>query len=580
MPSHSIRASAFVLLGLSPLLAQAPPDVVQKVAAAEKDSRVMEHLDHLTNRIGPRLTGSERLTTACEWARDQFKAFGIENARLEEWGTFEVGFDRGRHRGTLKTAGGTREVTFGTDAWTPGTEGLREGSVVVAPVDEAGLGDFRKRVKGAWVVRPKKCRVWKSVTEICAEAGALGTIENASVGAAFAGKLAPKLILTGGNHHTKWDKLPKLVRVNLLASDFEDILDRTEKGEAVTLALDVQNRFKQGPIKLYNVLADIPGTEKPDEIVIVGGHIDSWDGATGTTDNGTGVATTLEAARLLMAAGAKPRRTIRFMLWSGEEQGLLGSKAWIKNHPDELDRISAVLVHDGGTNYVAGINTTAAMLPAMKTAFKPVIELLGQTMEDSVVQNRGRESRPSEDENPVLKFTINQATHLPYPIGSDHDSFLARGVPGFFWRQSGRANYTYTHHTQHDTYDAAIPEYQRHSSKVIALGALGIANLDEKLPRSKDMIRQGGFMPRRRLLGVQFESDENLTIEGFTDESRAEKAGMKTGDKVIKIDGVAVSDRNQASELLAGGLKKKITFLRDKKEQEVTIEFPAPESRP
>ena len=133
---------------------------------------------------------------------------------------------------------------------------------------------------------------------------------------------------------------------------------------------------------MYNVIADIPGTEKPDEIVIVGGHIDSWDGATGTTDNGTGVATTLEAARLLMAAGAKPRRTIRFMLWSGEEQGLLGSVAWIKDHAAELDNISAVLVHDGGTNYVSGIQATAAMLPAMKIAFKPVIEMLGQKLED------------------------------------------------------------------------------------------------------------------------------------------------------------------------------------------------------
>ena len=113
------------------------------------------------------------------------------------------------------------------------------------------------------------------------------------------------------------------------------------------------------------MIADIPGTEKPDEIVIVGGHIDSWDGATGTTDNGTGVATTLEAARLLMAAGAKPRRTIRFMLWSGRGAGAprLG-RLDQRSTRTSSTKISAVLVHDGGTNYVSGIQATAAMLPA------------------------------------------------------------------------------------------------------------------------------------------------------------------------------------------------------------------------
>ena len=109
--------------------------------------------------------------------------------------------------------------------------------------------------------------------------------------------------------------------------------------------------------------------------MIVGGHIDSWDGATGATDNGTGVATTLEAARILMKAGVKPRRTIRFMLWSGEEQGLLGSAAYVKAHKDLMPKISAVLVHDGGTNYLSGIGATEAMLSDFEQVFAPVKEL-------------------------------------------------------------------------------------------------------------------------------------------------------------------------------------------------------------
>ena len=175
--------------------------------------------------------------------------------------------------------------------------------------------------------------------------------------------------------------------MTLLRKQFDEIAGWLKDGKAVTLEFDIRNYFKKGPIKLYNVIADIPGTEKPDEYVIVGGHIDSWDGATGATDNGTGVSTTLEAARILMKAGVKPKRTIRFMLWSGEEQGLLGSAAYVKAHKDLMPKISAVLVHDGGTNYLSGIGATEAMLSDFEQVFAPVKEL------DPRLPVRGAEGR-------------------------------------------------------------------------------------------------------------------------------------------------------------------------------------------
>jgi membrane-associated protease RseP (regulator of RpoE activity) len=182
-----------------------------------------------------------------------------------------------------------------------------------------------------------------------------------------------------------------------------------------------------------------------------------------------------------------------------------------------------------------------------------------------------------------MKFMFAQVQSLPRGIGSDHDSFLRVGVPGFFWRQAGRANYTHTHHTQHDTYDAAIPEYQKHSAKVIALGALGIANLPEKLPRSKDMISSGGGRgPARRRLGIDIVEDD-LTILGFAEGSRAERAGMKAGDKIVKIDGNAVKNRQEMSDALsAGSGKKVIVYVRNNKEQQATIDFDEgrPSSRP
>src|SRR5205807_3476071 len=125
---------------------------------------------------------------------------------------------------------------------------------------------------------------------------------------------------------------------------------------------------------ICNVVADIPGTEKPDEYVIVSGHLDSWNGpgSQGAMDNGVGTSVALETARILMKSGAKPKRTIRFILWTGEEQGLLGSSAYVKVHPELLPKVSAILVDDGGTNYEGGMDAIAAMEPMLSQAQAPM----------------------------------------------------------------------------------------------------------------------------------------------------------------------------------------------------------------
>jgi len=268
------------------------------------------------------------------------------------------------------------------------------------------------------------------------------------------------LILTGGNYRVDWDNLPTIPRISLQKKQFDEIKELVESGEEVKLIFDIRNHFRKGPIPLYNVIADIPGTEKPDEYVVVGGHLDSWDGATGATDNAAGCATTMEAARLLMAAGVKPKRTIRFMLWSGEEQGLLGSRAYVEQNPEEVQRISTVFVHDGGTNYVAGIRCTADMKEDFKQVFAPVMDM-----------------------NENAPFEVGSVETMRPRGGSDHVPFIRAGVPGFFWMQSGRATYRTTHHTQFDTYESIVPEYQKHSSIVIAVGSLGVANLDHLISR-------------------------------------------------------------------------------------------------
>ena len=530
-----MKALLFLLLLAAPQ-ADAVLDSIQK--EGQDHNQVMEHLDHLTNRIGPRLTGSTNLTRACEWAKGQFEAWGLQ-ARLEEWGTFAVGFDRGPWSARMIEPE-EKELTIGFNSWSAGTAGPVTGPAVLAPATEEELKEAKDRLRGAWVITsgrgPEK---YQAAFD---EAGVAGIIRSAP----------GELILTGGSPRIDWEKLPKRVTVTMLASQHKNIVQLLKDGKKVTLTLELRNTFVQGPIHLYNVIADLPGTEKPDELVIFGGHIDSWDGATGATDNGTGVATTLEAARLLAKAGAKPKRTIRFMLWSGEEQGLLGSRAWIKAHSDVLPKISAVIVHDGGTNYVSGILATEAIYPIFEKALAPLTGLGGE-----------------------LKFQIKKVKGLPRGIGSDHDSFLAQGVPGFFWSQQKTAtagqNYNHEHHTQHDTYSAAVPEFQKHTSTVVAIAAWQLANLDGLLPRENLTAAPSapGAGGPRRLLGVQ--TDEDLVIEAVSGGSAAEKAGLKEGDRIVSLAGKPVSDLEKLREVIRSAPRETTVVVRRNGKD---VEFP------
>ena len=541
-----MRAPRFLpalLLLATPAFATDKADVERLLSAAREESRAMEHLDYLVNRIGPRLTSSDGLTTACEWTRDRFKSFGIDDARLEKWGEFPVGFNRGPASGRMVEPG-VKELTFGTNSWTAGTRGLVRGPAILAPENAEELEKVKGKLSGAYVLNVSGARGF---------GGAGGEFRKALAAAyeeaKVAGVIRPvrgDLILTDGDFRADADKLPTVPSINLLKDQFDEILAVVKEGKPATLEFDIRNYFKRGPIPLYNVIADIVGTQFPDEYVIVGGHIDSWDGATGTTDNGTGCATTLEAARLLMKSGVKPRRTIRFMLWSGEEQGLLGSRAYVKAHPELMPKISAVLVHDGGTNFLSGIGATKAMKADMDIAMAPVVGL-----------------------DPSYPFAVREVAGL-MGGGSDHASFLTGGAPGFFWNQAGKAVYRRTHHTQNDTYDAAVPEYQRHSSLVAALGALGIANLDHILSR-ENMFAPGGMARRRSEVQL-----EEMKVVEVVEGGVAAKAGLMTGDVITKVGDKAVSSSNEFAAALQGGEPtRKVTVMREGKEVVLTMTFPA-----
>jgi Zn-dependent M28 family amino/carboxypeptidase len=275
-------------------------------------------------------------------------------------------------------------------------------------------------------------------------------------------------VITSGNFRNKtWENHPTDRSVTIRKSDMEAVKAQMDAGKPVTLEFNLDQKWRKGPIVLNNVVAEIKGVEKPDEVVIISGHIDSWDGpgSVGASDNGTGTITAMEAARLIMKSGAKPKRTIRFVLWSGEEQGIYGSRAYVAKHQGELDKISAVFVDDGGSNYIGGYNGGANMRNMMESAFAPVASAYSD-----------------------LPMRFTERTNPRTQIGSDQDSFNAVGVPGFFTLETGTEkygtqDYNFIHHTQHDTLKYVIPKYMEQSSVAHAVTGLSIANAETMLPR-------------------------------------------------------------------------------------------------
>jgi hypothetical protein len=261
------------------------------------------------------------------------------------------------------------------------------------------------------------------------------------------------------------------VAITVRRSDFEAMQELLAAGnDPVEVEVDLDHRFSAGPITLSNTVAEIRGTEWPEQVVILSAHLDSWDGpgSMGTQDNGTGSSVMLEAARILMAAGAQPKRTIRFCLWTGEEQGLLGSKGYVDALSDEdLAGISAAFVDDGGTNYQGGLVCIEAMQSMLETALAPAVEAFPEFDVLNVVRDA-----------------------MPRGGSSDHASFNRKGVPGFFWIEKGMGgredkSYGFIHHTQHDTPRYAVEEYLVQSATTSAVTAYNLAMADELLPREE-----------------------------------------------------------------------------------------------
>lgn len=498
--------------------------VLRILDEGKNHNHVMDHLTYLTQKIGARLTGSTNARKANEFCRDQYTAWGLSNVQLDQWGTIGMGFDRGPSSGKLllrrepKNDDGSEKPTYDTLrdfelttlAWSRGTDGPVRGRIIKEPKTAEDLDAVREKLPGAWVLvqapSPVGQRGIRSMTQARIEA-AKGARKKIADGAApdtlsvqerlalepVAGYITTsrdERVWTGGA--PGWRELtpettPPDVVVVVRGSDYDAINSRLADKEPIEAEFDLKNTLVPGPVPVFNTIAEIPGTTWPDEVVIISAHLDSWDGpgSQGCTDNGTGSAVTLEAARILMAAGAKPMRTIRFINWTGEEQGLLGSKSYVDRHKDELDKISAVFVDDGGTNTEGGLPAPDVDVDYLAAATAPT-----------------NNQFYDETDKKYLNVNIRPGGKMLLRGGSsDHASFSGVGVPGFFWDEVGRADYPFGWHTQNDKLDLAIPEYLVQSSTNAAITAYRIACAPHLLPRppkEDEPAKTGDAEPRRR----------------------------------------------------------------------------------
>lgn len=451
--------------------------VARMIDEGTNRSHASADLEYLLDVIGPRLSGSPEVRRANEWTQRKFREYGADRAELEPW-TFGVGWTRGPM--TLRMLAPQKRELLGVSwAWSPGTNGPLAGDVVF--MDARTEAEFNRRFKGTlagkWVMMglpyPNENPADPPVTH--ADSARLDSaravlrprtddeaffFNNRTY---FAAREHPAgLIRDGGKQFGLFtmsgspaaiSSLPQIVIGNDVYSQFARLLTR---GEPVRIEADIKNSFTRDTLQQWNTVADIRGSEKPDEVVILGAHLDSWDLATGGTDNGSGAIAVLEAARILKASGVKPKRTIRFVLFTGEEEGLFGSQAYAAAHEADLDKVQAVLVLDNGTGRITGMTLQGReeLRDMWKTMLSPV--------------------------TPLGMLLVKSGNKT----GTDHLAFLPYGVPAFNYDQATRG-YNWTHHSQVDDYNAVVPSDVAQAATIMAVNAWQFADMPELLARGK-----------------------------------------------------------------------------------------------
>lgn len=505
-------------------------------------SQAMATMRYLTDVIGARLTNSPAQRRANRWTKEQLEKWGMKNAAIDPWGEFGRGWELKKFAASFQTPEEYMPFRAYPKAWSPATAGTITGDVVfVEATDEAGLEKYKGKLKGAIVFtappREVKPGFEPSATRVSeenlakAEAAKPPTpgaptqqftpTEQQRAAAQFNARknrfyaeegvavLVEPSTTDAGTIRVMGASLPPQANANpanpfggprvyskgapaaipqLVAEveQYNRLMRLMKQDVPVKMSVELDARFYDDDLQGYNTIAEIPGTDLKDEVVMIGAHLDSWHSGTGATDNGAGVVVVMEAMRILQAAGLKPRRTIRVGLWTGEEQGLLGSRGYVAknfatlgdgsdnaamqammgaggerriNKKPAYDKFAAYYNLDNGTGQIRGINMQGneALRPTFREWLAPFKEMNASTV------------------------TINSVG------GTDHLAFDAVGLPGFQFIQDPIEYLPRTWHTTQDVSDRILEEDLKRSAVIMATFAYNSAVSDEKLPRKPEV---------------------------------------------------------------------------------------------
>jgi carboxypeptidase Q len=498
---------------LAPAATNPDPEIQARIRKeGMENSQIMRTMHFLTDVYGPRLTGSPNHKNAAEWAIKQMASWGFDNGRLEPWDFGRPGWLNERASGHV-TSPYKEPLVFEVLAWTPGSNGALTGKVyqMITPdsptEDElkAFLEGEKEKVKGRMVMvgkhriipvsfepenkrltddqvktrfagarsqqrqqqqqqpgQPRKMssrEINQKTGEFLAANSALMMI----IDTAVEGRMEQRRVRAFSNRNYDPSKFPPTAVIS--NEDYGRITRVLADGTPVELEFNIVNRIYPEGKTSYNAVAEIAGSDKKDEVIMLGGHLDSWHSATGATDNAVGCAAMMEAARILKSIGVKPRRTIRVALWSGEEQGLLGSQAYVKEHFGTFDNPKPEYFKLGGYfNIDSGTGRARSM------------SVFGPTEAADVL-------RPALEPFADLGFVVVRSSNSRGLGGSDNSSFNQAGLPGIGVGQDPIEYGNITWHTNLDTYERIVEEDVKKSAIIIAAAVYHLAMSDKTLPR-------------------------------------------------------------------------------------------------
>jgi len=505
--NRGVLATAALLVLAGPASAQVVAEQVDlDVIARIRDeglnrSQIPALAHHLTDVIGPRLTGSPGMKRANEWTAQTFRTWGLQNVMIEPWGEFGRGWEHVSYMARI-TQPWAQPLIAQPAAWSGSTSGTVEGPVLA--IDAATVEELKAkysgRLKGAFVLRdehrvlgpefdqrdrrfdaddllqpiqqaggrggppvasPEQQAALEAARAAAAQRRALQqALDSMALAEGAAAMLRQStwrygiILVSGGG--SREAGAPEGLPILVVSSDQYGQLYRSAmNGEAVRIEANIQNRFHTDDTQAYNTLADLPGKDKADEYVMLGAHLDSWHSGTGATDNAAGSVVMMEAMRILKTLGLQPRRTVRIALWSGEEQGLLGSRAWVRNHAELHPKISAYVNVDNGTGRLRGIwdQSNEKAIPIFEQILSPFRDI------GIVAVRHGNTG------------------------GTDHLAFDAAGVPGFNFIQDPIEYGFRTHHSNVDVYDELVIDDLKQAATIVAYTVYHLANREEMMPR-------------------------------------------------------------------------------------------------